>query len=154
MIREKFIPQMFVASAEHFVIRVSDDLIEQFTNDFEKHLLETAAKKAEPQNFFTVFHVDEYRDNDYPMELWVQVEELQKDTQEIQFKSVPQIEVAYVLVSENYENLKSAYDSLFAYIKEKGYIVNGYPRETYLFDDNAPYGYFTEIQLPFTMKTL
>lgn len=154
MIREKCIPLMFVASTEHFVNHVSDDLIEQFTNDFEKHLLETTARKVEPPNFFTVFHVDEYRDNDYHMELWVQVEELQKGTHEIQFKSVPESEVAYIMVSENYDNLKSTYDSLFAYIKEKDYIVNGYPRETYLFDDNAPYGYFTEIQLPFTRKTL
>lgn len=152
MIKEKVIPQMFVASSLHFVKCVTDDLIEKFTNDFEKHLMETEAKKTDPQNFLTVFHVDEYTDKDYNMELWIQIEELKEDTDDVQFKAIPECEVAYILVSENYENLRTSYDALFRYVQNKGYIVNGYPRETYLFDDNALYGYFTEIQLPFTRK--
>ena len=149
MIKEKVVPQMSIAFSQHFVNDVTDELIEQFTNDFEKYLAETEAKKVDPQNFFTVFHVDEYRDRDYFMELWTQTETLTLSTAHIHFKSIPESEVAYILVSENYENLKSAYDALFKYVQEHNYIVNGYPRETYLFDDTAPYGYFTEIQLPF-----
>lgn len=143
---------MVVASTQHFVSKVSDELIKQFTDDFEKHLSEAGAKKAEPQNFFTVFHVDEYREENYNMELWTQIEEMKGNTTNIKFKIVPESEVASIIVSENYENLKFAYDALFNYVHEHDYIVNGYPRETYLFDDSAPYGFFTEIQLPFKKK--
>lgn len=152
MIKEKVISQMFIASSQHFVNQVTDELIEQFTHDFEKHLAETGAEKVKPQNFFTVFHVDEYRDKNYCMELWVQIEALKESTDNIQFKSIPESEVAYTLVSENYVNLKFAYDSLFHYVRKHGYIVSDYPRETYFFDAGAPYGYLTEIQLPFARQ--
>jgi effector-binding domain-containing protein len=154
VIQEKVIQQMLVASSQHFVNYVTDNLIEQFNDNFEKHFLETGAKKTEPQNFFTVFHVDEYKERDYHMELWMQVEALKENTDDIEFKAVPESEVAYVIVSENYENLKTTYEALFKYVQESGYIANGYPRETYLFYDNAPCGYFTEIQLPFTRNSI
>lgn len=83
------------------------------------------------------------------MELWMQIEVIKANTSSIQFKIVPQSEVAYIIVSENHENLRFTYDSLFNYVKERGYIINGYPRETYYMDDSAPNGYLTEIQLPF-----
>lgn len=149
MIQERKIPQMVVASSQHFVSKVSDELIKQFTDEFEKHLEEAEAKETEPQNFFTVFHVEEYREEDYYMELWTQTKEMGNDTINVKFKIVPESEVAFIIISENYENLKVAYDALFSYVRERGYRINGYPRETYLFDDHAPYGFFTEIQLPF-----
>lgn len=154
MIQEKIIPKMLVASTHHFVGDVSDELIEELTSDFEKQLAETGAEKKEPQNFFTVFHVDGYRDQNYEVELWVEVEASKQNTDNITFKAIPETEVASILVSENYANLQSAYDALFDYLREHGYLVNGYPRETYIFDDSAPLGYFTEIQLPFIRETI
>lgn len=83
------------------------------------------------------------------MELWMQVEAPEENTKYIQFKVIVESEIASLLVSENYENLKFAYDALYDYVLKRGYAVNGYPRETYIFDDSSPCGYFTEIQLPF-----
>lgn len=154
MVQEKITSQMLVASSQHFVKVVSDKLIDQFTNDFERHLVEIGAQKKEPQNFFTVFHVDAYRDEGYEMELWVQVEASKQNTDSITFKHIPKTDVAYIIISENYKNLQFAYDALFKYVQERDFIVNGYPRETYILDDNAPLGYFTEIQLPFSRKTI
>ena len=154
LIKEKLVPKMLVASTQHFVKDVSDELIEQFTNDFEKYFAETEARKKEPQNFFTVFHVDTYREKDYEMELWVQVETAKHDTENVFFKDIPQSETVYVTVSESYENLGFAYDALFDYVREHELIINGYPRETYIFDDNAPLGYLTEIQLPFNRNAI
>lgn len=54
-----------------------------------------------------------------------------------------------ILVSESYENLQTAYNALFEYVREHGYIINGYPRETYYLDEKSSQGYMTEIQLPF-----
>lgn len=150
LIQEKITPQMLVASAHHFVESVSDNLIAQFTDDFEKNLAETGAKKKEPERFFTVFHIDAYRDRDYEMELWVQVEDCMQNSEHITFKTIPECEVAFIIVPENYENLKDSYDSLFDYVREHGLNVLGYPKETYIFDDSAALGYFTEIQLPFS----
>jgi effector-binding domain-containing protein len=154
MVQEKITSQMLVASSQHFVKVVSDKLIEQFTNDFERYLAEIGAQKKEPQNFFVVFHVDAYRDEDYEMELWVQVEASKQNTDSITFKLIPETDVAYIIISENYENFQFAYDALFNYVQERDFIVNGYPRETYILDDNAPLGYFTEIQLPFSRETI
>lgn len=153
IVKEKLMPHMLVASATHMVKKVSDELIEQFTKDLEIHLDETGADIIEPQNFFTVFHVNAYREADYEMELWTEVESIRKNTENITFKSIPENNVAYVLVSENYENLQFAYEALFDYIHEHRYLVDGYPRETYIFDNSAPLGYFTEIQLPFIRKS-
>lgn len=153
MIKEKTVSEMFIAAQTHHVDDVSDELIEKFTNDFEVHLSEAGAKPQEPQNFFTVFHVDAYRDTDYNMALWMQVETCLPNTDDIVFMRIPESEVSYIIVSENYENLRFAYDALFDYVQDRGYTVNGYPRETYLSDDSAPLGYYTEIQLPF-MRTV
>lgn len=149
MVQEKITPHMIVASSQHFVKRISDELIQQFTDEFEKHLAHAGVPKNEAQGFFTVFHVEAYRDEDYEVELWIQVEASQQNTDNITFKFIPETEAAYIQTCEHFENLQIAYDTLFAYVKERGLIVNGYPRETYIFDDNAPMSYFTEIQLPF-----
>lgn len=153
MIKEKKISKMIVASARHYVENISDELIEQFTNDFEVQLAKTGVVRSESQNFFTVFHVDAYRDNNYEMELWVQIDTTKQNTDLITFKTIPENEVAYIVVTEDYENLQLSYDALYNYARENGYEVNGYPRETYHFDVSAPLGYYTEIQLPFTRKT-
>lgn len=149
MVQEKITSHMIVASSQHFVNKISDELIQQFTEDFEKDLAEAGAQKKEEQSFFTVFHVEVYRDEDYEVELWIQVEASKKNTDNITFKFIPETEVAYIQTCEHYESLQIAYDTLFDYVKERGFMANGYPRETYIFDDNAPLGYFTEVQLPF-----
>lgn len=149
MIKEKIAPQMIVASTQHFVKTVSDELIEQFTNNFEENIIITGAKKTEPQNFFTVFHVAEFRDTDYDMELWTQVDKAAESTEQIQFKTIDKSEIAYLVVADNYDNLDAPYISLFSYINENGYKLNGFPRETYLLDEKAALGFLTEIQIPF-----
>ena len=152
MTKEKVIPQMIVASAHHHVASVTDDLIEKFSRDFEIKLAEAGAAGKKPENFYTVFHVNEYREYNYDMELWLEVEELMENTESIQYQIVPESEAAYVVVSETYENLKPAYDELFAFVKSKNYSICGYPRETYLPDPSAQSGFLTEIQLPFHRK--
>lgn len=99
--------------------------------------------------FYTVFHVEEYRDIDYSMELWERVEELKENTKEITFLEVSESEVVYIRVAENYENLGKHYNALFNYIKENHLILNDFPRETYIMDAAAETGCITEIQIPF-----
>ena len=41
MITEKHLPLLLVAAEHHYVSKVSDALIEQFTTDFENHLATT-----------------------------------------------------------------------------------------------------------------
>lgn len=151
-IYEKTISNMYVATEKIFVDTVSDDLIKRLSKGFDEHFSNTDAVKTKPEEFFTVFHVEEYRDKDYEVELWYRVRRIKKDTDHIKFKLIQKSEAAYVIVSEKYDNLNYVYDELFSYIKDKGYRLNGFPREGYITDQSSDVGYFTEIQIPFRRK--
>ena len=149
MITEKQLPLMLVAAEHHFVTRVSDALIAQFTADFEQHLAQAGATLAVPGHFFTVFQVPAYRDHDYTMELWAEVAETGADTEHLRFQFVPACECACLTTGADYNGLQSAYDALYNYLRGQGYATAGYPRETYLPSEDTPGGFLTEILLPF-----
>ncbi len=150
MITEKHLPLLLVAAEHHYVSKVSDALIEQFTTDFEHHLAQAGATLAVPGHFFTVFQVPAYRDHDYHMELWAEVTETLADTAHLRFQFVPACECACLTTGARYNDLQSAYDALYDYVRQQGAAPAGAPRETYLASDTAPGGFETEILLPFT----
>jgi len=149
MIEIKQIPKMTVASMQYFIHKATTKLINQITEEFEKSLLKVGIPEIEYSAFFTVFHVDSFRDTNYNMELWMQVEERKGNSDNIQFKEIDESEAAYVVTAKDYNNLSAPYITLFNYINEKGYKLNGFPRERYLPDETTPLGFLTEIQLPF-----
>lgn len=151
-IYEKTISNMYVATEKHSVDIVSDELIEQLSKGFNEHFSNTDAVKTKPEEFFTVFNAEEYRDSDYDVELWYRVRSLKKDTEHIKFKLVQKSEIAYVIVLQKRDNKKFVCDELFKYIKDKGYKLNGFLREVYVPDESSENGYYTEVQIPFLRK--
>lgn len=149
-IYEKTISNMYVATQRHTVDIVSDELIEQLTKGFNEHFSNTDAEKTKPEEFYTVFNVEQFKDSD--IELWYRVRSLKKDTEDIKFKLVQKSEIAYVIVSQKCDNKKFVCDELFKYIKDKGYKLNGFLREVYVADESTENGYFAEIQIPFLRK--
>lgn len=140
---------MLVAAASYKIHSVSDSLIEEITRKYNVAFEKSGATQTNPPAFYTVFHVEEYRDVDYVMELWKRVEEIKENTENITYYEISESKVAYLGVTEDYNHLEQHYHALFNFIKENHWILNGFPRETYIMDAASDIGYVTEIQIPF-----
>jgi len=87
-------------------------------------------------------------------ELWAPVSgdvaEREPDEHGLGIKTVPEARVASLMYQGPYEQIAPAYETLFGWIIEQGFVPGGPPRELYYSDPSEvpPAEYLTEIQMP------
>ena len=111
---------------------------------------------AIPEYCFTNYLEPGYKDGDILVEICESVEETKKETGDLQFKTLPEIQAACIFHKGSYHSFSESYETVLRYIEENGYEVAGEIRESYIDgvwnkDDESQW--LSEIQVPVRRKT-
>ena len=120
-------------------------------------LMEKAGCKcALPEYCFTGYLEPGYRDGDILVEICESVVAAKKETGELRFKTLPEIQAACIFHKGSYRTFPESYEAVLRYIEENGYEIAGEIRESYIDgvwnkDDESQW--LSEIQVPVRRKT-
>ena len=120
-------------------------------------LMEKAGCKcALPEYCFTGYLEPGYRDGDILVEICESVVAAKKETGELRFKTLPEVQAACIFHKGSYRTFPESYEAVLRYIEENGYEIAGEIRESYIdgvwnMDDERQW--LSEIQVPVRRKT-
>lgn len=114
------------------------------------------AKKNNPdikcENYcYVTYEADEYQENNVELEYVEAVDKLGKESENVKFKTIPEITALCIEHKGAYANLGDAYAFALGFAKENGYTVCGKIREVYIhgcWDRTDEKDYLVEIQIP------
>ena len=112
---------------------------------------------ALPEYCFTNYLEPGYKDGDTLVEICESVVEAKKETGDLHFKALPEIQAACVFHKGSYRTFSESYEVVLRYIEENGYEIVGEIRESYIDgvwnkDDESEW--LSEIQVPVRRKTV
>ena len=112
---------------------------------------------ALPEYCFTNYLEPGYKDGDILVEICESVVEAKKETGDLHFKALPEIQAACVFHKGSYRTFSESYEVVLRYIEENGYEIVGKIRESYIDgvwnkDDESEW--LSEIQVPVRRKTV
>ena len=146
----KTLPEVTVASMRTTV--PSYDTFFEIVPKMGEYMEHAGAECREPAYCFTVFHNDEYREEDIDVEICEAVVEAREDSTEVAFKTVAGVPAAACLMHRGpYSRIGESYNELFTWIEANGYEAAGHPRESYIdgiWNRDDPEEWLTEIQVP------
>ena len=120
-------------------------------------LMEKAGCKcALPEYCFTGYLEPGYRDGDILVKICESVVAAKKETGELRFKTLPEVQAACIFHKGSYRTFPESYEAVLRYIEENGYEIAGEIRESYIdgvwnMDDESQW--LSEIQVPVRRKT-
>ena len=111
---------------------------------------------ALPEYCFTNYLEPGYKDGDILVEICESVVAAKKETGELRFKTLPEIQAACVFHKGSYRTFSESYETVLRYIEENGHEIAGEIRESYIDgvwnkDDESEW--LSEIQVPVRRKT-
>jgi effector-binding domain-containing protein len=119
-----------------------------------EYMRRVGAVVREPAYCFTIFHNDEYREEDIDVEICEAVTEPREASDQVTFKTIAEVPAAACLMHRGpYSRLGESYNELFTWIEKNGYTAVGHPRESYIdgiWNRDDPEEWLTEIQVPVT----
>ena len=112
---------------------------------------------ALPEYCFTNYQEPGYKHGDILVEICESVVEAKKETGDLHFKALPEIQAACVFHKGSYRTFSESYEVVLRYIEENGYEIVGEIRESYIDgvwnkDDESEW--LSEIQVPVRRKTV
>lgn len=148
VIRE--LPEVVVASMRTTV--PSYDTFFEIVPKMGEYMNRVGAECREPAYCFTIFHNDEYREEDIDVEICEAVVEARVDSSEVAFKTIDGVPAAACLMHRGpYSTIGESYNALFTWIDANGYRAADHPRESYIdgiWNRDDPEEWLTEIQVP------
>ncbi len=151
----KSLPEVIVASMRTTVPNY--DAFFEIVPKMGEYMMSVGAVCRVPEYCFTVFHNDEYREEDIDVEICEAVVEPKSDSDQVRFKNVPEVETAACILHRGpYRTLGESYNRLFSWIENEGYTVSGSPRESYIdgvWNRESPAEWLTEVQVPVQRRT-
>jgi DNA-binding transcriptional MerR regulator len=109
-----------------------------------------------PAYCFTMFHNDEYREEDIDVEICEAVVEPREASELVQFRTVSGVATAACIDHRGpYATIGASYNALFAWIADIGYTPVDHPRESYvdgIWNREDPSDWLTEVQVPVERK--
>lgn len=119
-------------------------------------LMEKAGCKcALPEYCFTAYLEPGYKDGDILVDICESVAEAKKETGELRFKTLPEIQAACVFHKGSYRTFSESYETVLRYIEENGYEIAGEIRESYIdgvWNKEDESQWLSEIQVPISKK--
>lgn len=107
---------------------------------------------AQPEYCFNIYHDGEYKESNIDVEVCEAVTEKKEDSELIQFKKIPRVELAAcVLHKGDYKDFPKAYSAIVRFVEENGYKIIDNPRESYIdgvWNKDSVDEWLTEIQFP------
>lgn len=149
IIKERTVAKMMVAAGLYHMDELSIEAAEDLVAHFYRAFKASGAIPTKTRMFYTAFHLSRESYGHYDLEFWERVSGAAQDSDNIIFKEVPRCRIAYAWVGDSPYATPEHYRLMFEYLKERRYVLNGWPRETYLMNPGSSTGYITEIQLPF-----
>lgn len=133
---EKFsiqsLPEIIVASHRE-IIPSYEAIGTMCCNVIGPEMQRLGCKCPPPGYCFTIEHNDEYKPTDIDIEYCEQVEELGRDSDIIQFKTIQAVPTAICMKHYGpYDHFYESYTELFRYIEDNGYKITGHPRCCYI----------------------
>lgn len=106
---------------------------------------------ALPECCFTAYPEAGYKDADILVDICESVVAAKKETGDLRFKTLPEIQAACVFHKGSYRTFAESYETVLRYIEENGYEIAGEIRESYIDgvwnkDDESQW--LSEIQVP------
>ena len=106
---------------------------------------------ALPEYCFTAYPEAGYKDADILVDICESVVVAKKETGDLRFKTLPEIQAACVFHKGSYRTFAESYETVLRYIEENGYEIAGEIRESYIDgvwnkDDESQW--LSEIQVP------
>ena len=111
---------------------------------------------ALPEYCFTNYLEPGYKDGDILVEICESVVAAKKETGELWFKTLPEIQAACVFHKGSYRTFSESYETVLRYIEENGYEIAGEIRESYIdgvWNQDDESEWLSEIQVPVRRKT-
>ena len=111
---------------------------------------------ALPEYCFTNYLEPGYKDGDILVEICESVVAAKKETGELRFKTLPEIQAACVFHKGSYRTFSESYETVLRYIEENGYEIAGEIRESYIdgvWNQDDESEWLSEIQVPVRRKT-
>ena len=106
---------------------------------------------ALPEYCFTNYLEPGYKDGDILVEICESVVEAKKETGELRFRTLPEIQAACVFHKGSYRTFSESYETVLRYIEENGYEIDGEIRESYIdgvWNKDDEREWLSEIQVP------
>ena len=106
---------------------------------------------ALPEYCFTGYLEPGYKDGDILVEICESVVEAKKETGELHFKALPEIQAACIFHKGSYRTFPESYEAVLRYIEENGYEIAGETRESYIdgvWNQDDESEWLSEIQVP------
>ena len=110
---------------------------------------------ALPEYCFTGYLEPGYKDGDILVEICESVVEAKKETGELHFKALPEIQAACIFHKGSYRTFPESYEAVLRYIEENGYEIVGEIRESYIdgvWNQDNESNWLSEIQVPVRRK--
>ena len=110
---------------------------------------------ALPEYCFTGYLEPGYKDGDILVEICESVVEAKKETGELHFKALPEIQAACIFHKGSYRTFPESYEAVLRYIEENGYEIAGEIRESYIdgvWNQDDESEWLSEIQVPVGRK--
>ena len=110
---------------------------------------------ALPEYCFTSYLEPGYKDEDILVEICESVVEAKKETGDLKFKTLPEIQAACVFHKGSYRTFPESYEAVLRYIEENGYEIAGEIRESYIdgvWNQDNESDWLSEIQVPVRRK--
>ena len=110
---------------------------------------------ALPEYCFTNYLEPGYKDGDILVEICESVVEAKKETGELHFKALPEIQAACIFHKGSYRTFPESYEAVLRYIEENGYEIAGEIRESYIdgvWNQDDESEWLSEIQVPVRRK--
>ena len=149
----KTIPQTTVAFMR---IRLEsyDDLFDRMP-EMGTLMEKAGCECALPEYCFTAYPEAGYKDADILVDICESVVAAKKETGDLRFKTLPEIQAACIFHKGSYRTLSESYETVLRYIEENGYEIAGEIRESYIDgvwnkDDESQW--LSEIQVPVRKK--
>lgn len=146
----KSLPEVIVASMRTTV--PGYDTFFDIVPKMGEHMRRVGATCREPAYCFTIFHNDEYREEDIDVEICEAVTEPREESEQVKFKTVPEVPTAACLMHRGpYKRIGETYNALFTWIDREGYELADHPREAYIdgiWNREDPEEWLTEVQVP------
>jgi effector-binding domain-containing protein len=146
----KALPDVTVASMRTTVANY--DHFFEIVSKMGEYMNEVGVVCRDPAYCFTIFHNDEYREEDIDVEICEAVVAAGPDSDHVRFKPIPGSDAAACFVHRGpYDRLGQSYNALFSWIEANGYAPADHVREMYIdgiWNEDDPEQWTTEIQVP------
>ena len=110
---------------------------------------------ALPEYCFTAYPEAGYKDADILADICESVVAAKKETGDLRFKTLPEIQAACVFHKGSYRSFSESYETVLRYIEENGYEIAGEIRESYIdgvWNKDDERQWLSEIQVPVRKK--